>query len=439
MAEVGTAISLAVIPTLGVRSAVLVIFAANLSLAIINADREKPFAVKLKLFLFNNGMHSIAIFLAGTLFLGLESLFAPYLWLSALLPWLPAATLYSIINLGLLTAILRLQNGASVNVVELMRENLWASGIDILIMGIGGGFLGFAISQYDILGIIIFFLPILLSAFAFRLYVTKMQAHLNNLESIVAERTDSLQQLMREKDQFLAVLTHDMKTPLTTIKLYGSMLAQSPELLTKKPHIATSILDSQQNLSDIVTNILELEQLQADGDIPLEYTELQLTATLSQLLTSLSVLASKKDILLLQELDFAVDVIQADRGKVWRIFQNIVSNGIKYTPEGGRVTVRGYVAEGLAIVEIADTGYGIPKDELPFIFDRFRRVEQHKTVASGTGLGLTITKALIEAHGGQIEVESQLGEGTTFTVSLPLQQVDSTAAAENVTVPAASV
>lgn len=104
-----------------------------------------------------------------------------------------------------------------------------------------------------------------------------------------------------------------------------------------------------------------------------------------------------------------------------RILQNLITNGIKYTPKEGQLFVSALINGDTAAVHIRDTGYGIPEEELPCIFDRFRRVAKHENKAAGTGLGLAITRALVEAHSGALTVTSQEGVGSTFTVSLPIR------------------
>jgi signal transduction histidine kinase len=113
-------------------------------------------------------------------------------------------------------------------------------------------------------------------------------------------------------------------------------------------------------------------------------------------------------------------VVYADEKKIERVLLNLTSNAIKYTPEEGHVWLKAVANGRYAIIEIKDDGYGIPEEELTYIFDAYRRVKKHEHVAVGTGLGLAIVKSLIEAHEGNISVQSQLDVGSTFTVKIPL-------------------
>jgi signal transduction histidine kinase len=135
---------------------------------------------------------------------------------------------------------------------------------------------------------------------------------------------------------------------------------------------------------------------------------------------SVASLAMEKNITLHQEDVPQPILITADEKKVERILINLISNAIKYTPEGGTVTIETGMKGRYAIVSVKDTGYGIPEDELPFIFERFRRVKGHQSKAVGTGLGLAIVKSLVEAHEGEITATSEVNVGSTFTVKFPL-------------------
>ena len=113
-------------------------------------------------------------------------------------------------------------------------------------------------------------------------------------------------------------------------------------------------------------------------------------------------------------------IVFADRRHMERILHNLLTNAIKYTPRRGQVTIQLSVRNEELCIQVQDSGYGIPQEDLPFVFDRFHRVSTHEKVAAGTGLGLTIAKALIEAHEGRIEVASEEGKGSLFSAYLPI-------------------
>jgi signal transduction histidine kinase len=249
-----------------------------------------------------------------------------------------------------------------------------------------------------------------------------MQAHMDNLENIVAERTNALKKLMQEKDAFLAVLTHDMKSPITTIHLYANIIKEHPHILEKKPHMIDAVLRSQETLIDIVNNILDLEKLQADGQVPMEKETFDYASVAQKVVEMIQAQAEAKTIAL-QQVGFDTRIIvQADCHHMERVLCNLLSNAIKYTPPEGTVTITLNARDDELCVQVQDSGYGIPAEELPYVFDRFHRVSSHQKLAAGTGLGLAITKAFVEAHGGHIEVTSKMEQGSTFTMHLPILQ-----------------
>ncbi len=415
--EVGTAVSFAAIPLFGPWAAVVVVALAGVSFWLFNT-RHTPLRQRAwEQLTFNIGMHTIAIFIAGVMFNIWQNTFSGAC--SIIFSWVAAAVIYDQANFWLLAIILRLVRGKEFKALAFWRSNRWAMLINVLILSVGGFVLAFAVRQLDWMGVLIFFLPIVLSSIAFQAYVRQMKAHMDNLEAIIAEHTQELSQLMKEKDAFLAVLTHDMKTPLTTINLYANILKDHPDILKTKPHMTNLILRSQHTLTEIVDNIVDLEKLQTGGVMPTNRGQLDIVPMLDYAVQALMPHAEEKAIQIQSDIGVDSIIIEADRQQIERVLQNLISNAVKYTPKTGQVYVSAEVNDGQAIIRIRDTGYGIPEDELPYIFDRFHRVAKHQSKVAGTGLGLAITKALVDAHGGVITVTSEEGVGSTFTISLP--------------------
>jgi signal transduction histidine kinase len=167
--------------------------------------------------------------------------------------------------------------------------------------------------------------------------------------------------------------------------------------------------------------IVDLERLQTGGAMPMNKERLDMVPLLEYTVQALMPHAEEKAIQIQSDIEVDSIIAEADRQQMERVFQNLISNAIKYTPKEGQVFVSASTNDGAAVIHIRDTGYGIPEDELPYIFDRFRRVAKHEKKAADTGLGLAITKALVEAHDGDITVTSQEGVGSTFTISLPVR------------------
>ena len=424
--DVSTAVTLAIVFLYGATAATVAMAAAVSVVAVTSSRASWPgWRRALERIGFNIGMGAIAVFLAGLTFETTSSAFAGLGFLGAAIPWLLAALVHDQVNLWLLVALLHLQN--KVPPLEIWREHKWAIPINVLVMSVGGGILAIAVQQFDFLGIAIFFLPIVLSAYSFRLYVNQAKKQMEKLEDLVAERTQDLaeanvelEQLSKDKDAFLAVLTHDMRTPLTSIKGYSSILRDRDLGRDQQVKIAKIILRSEETLLEIVNNILDIEKLQSGAPILLERSNFDLALLVSAAAESIAALASEKNIALHHQDVPQPILITADEKQMQRILLNLFSNAIKYTPEGGTVSIDTRMKGHDAIVEVKDTGYGIPEDELPFIFDRFRRVKGHQQKAVGTGLGLAIVKSLVEAHGGDISVTSEVDVGSTFTMRIPL-------------------
>lgn len=417
---VGSVVALASYPTFGVSGYILLLAAYNFFMWLLKPHDAITWKKSWSQLGFNIGMYAIAAAISGWSFMATRYLMGEESWLGIFLPWPIAAIVLEEINLWILIGVLALQNGPKFNVWEMWREEIWASQIGSLVQMLGGGVLSVAIARYDWLGIIIFYLPTALSAYAFRLYVTQMQLQMNNLEKIVADRTRDLEEANRQKDAFLAVLTHDMMTPLTSIQLCAEELQEDPMAATHNPYLAKVMVRSQKTLFNLVRNILDLEKLRSGRAIPIQRTPCDIVQLATGMMEIVQLEAQAKHITLTHYASETPLSIDVDRQQIERVLLNLISNAVKYTPSGGSIHVDLTRVENSIQIKVIDTGYGIPAEELPFIFERFRRVEQLKDKAVGTGLGLAITKALVEEHDGEITVESTEGKGSNFTVRLPI-------------------
>lgn len=417
---IGAVISLAAFPQFGNHAAVLIGAVYSITVWLSKPADRLTWKKSGRQLIFNTSMQAIAIFVAGELYLFLRTWLGDDTWQGHLLPWVPVAIVYEEINLWLLIGILRLQQGPSVNPWQIWREERAASQIILLTSAIGGGMLGYATEEYGTLGVFSFFWPILLSAYALRLYIRQVRQHLENLENIVAERTRDLAELNRQKDAYLAVLTHDMMTPLTSIQLCAEELQADPTAAIDNPSLIDFLLRSQHTLFTMVRNILDIERLQTGGSLSMKKTDCDLAQLLIQSVNLLQNEAVEKNVVITYTVDVEHLSLHADCNQLERVITNLLSNAVKYTPQGGKIHVTLEQNSGWATIHFADTGYGIPDQELPHIFERFRRVEVHADKATGSGLGLAITKALVEQHNGDISVSSTIGEGSTFTIRLPL-------------------
>lgn len=228
---------------------------------------------------------------------------------------------------------------------------------------------------------------------------------------------------LNQKSEHIMSLMHDLKNPLSVI--YGSAcLLQRDDLSPKhKDEAINNILDSVQGMRELISDWLNLTKLSTSDWENLRLEQVSLSIFLKQCVNSFSDLAKARNIkLYFSPLPEDTELV-IDPNHMVRALNNLISNAIKYTPDGGEVRVIAELKNDHAVIQISDTGIGIVAEELPRIFDRFYR--SHRSVTSkisGTGLGLAISKTIIERHNGTISVESTPDKGTTFTLTLPCLQ-----------------
>jgi PAS domain S-box-containing protein len=224
----------------------------------------------------------------------------------------------------------------------------------------------------------------------------------------------------REKMKILAKfvqdISHEFRTPLSVInaKLYLLGKVQAPEKYTG---LLASLRAQSSYIGELVEGMLTMARL--DSNTEFVFAHLDLYDLLSEVETRLGSQADEKQITLTLALDDDLSSIQGDGKRLHQALTNIVKNAIQYTPAGGSVALHVYPSDDHAVIEVTDTGTGIGEDDLASIFDRFYRVDKARTERS-VGLGLSIAKKIVEAHGGRIEVKSALGEGSTFRILLPV-------------------
>jgi two-component system phosphate regulon sensor histidine kinase PhoR len=227
-------------------------------------------------------------------------------------------------------------------------------------------------------------------------------------------------EIARMKSDFVSNVSHELKAPLASIRAYVEMLidgeaageAQSREFFQ-------TIASETDRLNRLIDNILNLSRLES-GLVPINKTDLAVTAILRDVCEVMTPQAAKKSIRLEADLAPVFFRVHGDRDMLYQAVLNVVSNAVKYTPEGGRVNISTYLADGSVIVEVADSGHGIHPDELQRIFEKFYRSHATGKAVAGTGLGLPLVKHVVEAiHGGRVTVESQVGKGSVFRLYLP--------------------
>ena len=227
-------------------------------------------------------------------------------------------------------------------------------------------------------------------------------------------------EIARLKSDFVSNVSHELKAPLASIKAYIEMLLDGEVRDEAQSREFFQIIAAETDrLSRLIENILNLSRLES-GLVPVNKTDLAVTEILREVCDVITPQAAQKNVRLEADLAPVFFRVHADRDMLYQAVLNVVSNAVKYTPEGGRVRISTFLADGSVVVEVADTGHGVPPEELQKIFEKFYRARASAKVATGTGLGLALVKHVIEAiHGGRVAVESQVGKGSTFRLSLP--------------------
>ncbi|HJR06882.1 MAG TPA: ATP-binding protein [Pyrinomonadaceae bacterium] len=238
------------------------------------------------------------------------------------------------------------------------------------------------------------------------------------------EANARLRELAEMREEFLALTTHDLRSPLTVISGVISFFTSGRlgELSPEQKNMVQMMERNTQNLIELVNDLLDAAKLES-GALQLEAAPTDLRALVGEICEPLEPLAREKGITLKQELPEALPHVHADRPKLRRILVNLLSNALKFTPKGGQVSVRAGCAEGDAGIHIAvtDTGVGIAAEDIETLFDKYEQARNRATRGEkGTGLGLYITKQLVELHGATIHVESEVGHGSTFSFTLPV-------------------
>ena len=238
----------------------------------------------------------------------------------------------------------------------------------------------------------------------------------------IQEKSHQLQIANQHKSEFLANMSHELRTPLNAVIGFSEVLQQRMfgEMNEKQAEYIDDIHDSGKHLLSLINDILDLSKVEA-GRMELELTTFDLPSAIDNALTLIKERAARHAIDLQSAIDPAVGEIKADERKFKQILLNLLSNSVKFTPEGGRIMVAARSVDSMVEVSVTDTGIGIAPEDQEAVFEEFRQVGSDYTKkAEGTGLGLALTRKFVELHGGKIRVTSVVGKGSTFTFTLPV-------------------
>ncbi|HEY2906017.1 MAG TPA: PAS domain S-box protein [Vicinamibacterales bacterium] len=232
----------------------------------------------------------------------------------------------------------------------------------------------------------------------------------------------------RLKDEFLATLSHELRTPLNTLLGYARMLSEGVIPAAKQRRAVEIIERNATSLSQIVADVLDVSRI-ISGKLRLELQPADLPSIIREALETVRPAADAKTLRIVIALESLDSIVQADAQRLQQVIWNLMSNAVKFTPQGGRIDVRLRQDDADVVIEVADSGIGIAADFLPYVFDRFRQADSRfSREHGGLGLGLAIARHIIEMHGGQIDVASEgSGKGSTFCVRLPTAAIASDA------------
>jgi signal transduction histidine kinase len=239
----------------------------------------------------------------------------------------------------------------------------------------------------------------------------------------IADKSAQLEAASRHKSEFLANMSHELRTPLNAIIGFSEVLVDRMfgELNEKQEEYLKDIYASGQHLLSLINDILDLSKIEA-GRMEVEVSDFDLPGAIDNALILVRERASRRGIALGHSVDDRLGQIRGDERKVKQVLLNLLSNALKFTPEGGRIDVSARVQDGAAEIAVTDTGVGIAPEDQEAVFEEFRQVGTSDKKVEGTGLGLALSRKFIELHGGRIWVKSQVGQGSTFTFTLPVRR-----------------
>jgi len=244
----------------------------------------------------------------------------------------------------------------------------------------------------------------------------------NDMASQIETMLEELKNAEKLRREFVANVSHELRTPLTSIRTYAETISDTPEIPSEtEEEFLRVIINESDRMTKIVQDLLELSRFDS-GNSKLVVERFSIEKSVRDVYAAIALEARKRGHVLNLELEWRMPMIKGDRARIEQVLMNIITNALKYTPDGGTIDIYGGKLRDEIWIRIEDTGIGIPAEDLARVFDRFYRVDKARTRESGgTGLGLSIAREIVTIHGGDISVESAAGEGTVVTVTLPIE------------------
>ncbi|MCC6490610.1 MAG: PAS domain-containing protein [Candidatus Hydrogenedentes bacterium] len=222
------------------------------------------------------------------------------------------------------------------------------------------------------------------------------------------------------KTDFVSGVSHELRTPMTSIKGFVTTLLRSPDMPRHlREHFLGIIHEETDRLMKLIEEVLEMGSIES-GRAVLRRVPLDVTEQVSGAVSAVTPAMLAKQIVFEQDIEAGLPRFMADPIRFHTVVCNLLENAVKFTPQGGQISLRAHREDGVLVIQVQDTGIGIPKDHLDNIFERFYQVKSGTRKSAGAGLGLFLVREMVKLHGGTVTVESELERGTTFTVRLPL-------------------
>jgi len=247
---------------------------------------------------------------------------------------------------------------------------------------------------------------------------TRSLDEVGQLAAAFNRMSEQLSEVETLRRQLVADVSHELKTPISALRAHLENVLDG--IAEPDPETLAVMLQQSERLGALVDQLLELARLES-GDLPLDREPVALGPLVERVVTEVGVARASDDVHVDNRVPEDLEPVLADEGRLHQVLFNLLDNAVRFSPEGGEVTVSAHRSNGHMEVRVTDDGPGISSEHLPHVFERFYRVDPARSRAGGgTGIGLAIARSVIEAHGGHIRAESEVGRGSAFVFDLPV-------------------